>query len=101
MGAPADATFGRLSICSATRQARILVGLGELADTEARQLHIYVERSAKFFAGEEILPPSAGGRGDLLVLGCRLVGTWLTVQGVPSSLCFIHGSWVFGAAGLA
>ena len=69
MGAPDDATFERFSICGATRRVQILAGLGDLADPEAQQLRINVERADVFPVGAEVLPPSARGREDLPVLG--------------------------------
>ena len=69
VGVLADATFRRLNICGATRRVRILVGLGDLADPEARRLCIFIERTAEFPASIEVLSPSVGGRGDLPVLG--------------------------------
>ena len=60
MSAPDDATIGRLSICGATRRVQILAVLRDLADLEARQLCIYVERAPEFPTGVEVLLPSAG-----------------------------------------
>ena len=69
VGALDDATFGRLSICGAKRRVRIFVGLGDVADPEARRLRIYGECADVFPASVEVLPPAAGGRGDFPVLG--------------------------------
>ena len=69
VGAPAYATFERLSVYGVTRRVKIVVRLRDLVDPEARRLCNYVERAAEFLAGAEILPPSVRGRGDLLVLG--------------------------------
>ena len=69
MGAPDDATFGRLSIGGAKRRVRTFAGLGDVVDPKAQRLRIYGERADVFPAGAEVLPPAAGGRGDFLVLG--------------------------------
>ena len=69
MGAPNDATVGRLSDGGATRRVWIFIRLGNVADPEARRLRIHVERADVFPAGLEVLPAAAGGRGDLPVLG--------------------------------
>ena len=69
MGAPDDATFGRLSIGGAKRQVKTFAGLGDVADPKMRRLRIYGERADVFSAGAEVLPPAAGGRGDFHVLG--------------------------------
>ena len=69
VGAPDDATFMRLNICGATRKVRVFAGLGDLADPEAQRLRIYIKRADVFPPSAEVLPPAAGGRGDLLVLG--------------------------------
>ena len=89
MGAPDDATFGRLSICGATWYVQILARLGDLANPEKQRLCIYFECTIKFPDGAEVLPPLVGGKGDLPVLGWWLVGTRPIVQDVPLSLC-IH-----------
>ena len=73
VGAPALANFVRLSICGAARRVRIFTRLGDLADPEAWQLRINVERAIEFPVGIEILPPSTRGRGDFRVLGRGLV----------------------------
>ena len=69
VGAPNDATFGRLSICGAKIRVRIFAGLGDVADPEARRFRINGERMDVFPASAEVLPPAAGGQGDLPVLG--------------------------------
>ena len=69
VGVPNYATFGQLSICGATRRVWIFTELRDLADPEAQQLCIYVKRATEFPAGAEVLPLSARGWGDLLVLG--------------------------------
>ena len=69
MGAPDDATFGRLSIGGAKRRVRTFTGLGDVADPEKRRFCIYGERVDVFSAGAEVLPPTAGGREDFPVLG--------------------------------
>ena len=69
VGAPDDAIFRRLSICGAMRRVQIVAGLGDLADPEARQLCIFVDRAAKFPVGAEFLLPSTGGHAELPVLG--------------------------------
>ena len=64
-----DATFGRLSICGATRRVRIFVKLGDLADLEAPRLCIYVERADVVPTSAEVLSPGDRGREDLPIMG--------------------------------
>ena len=101
MGAPDDATFGRLSIGGAKRRVQTFAGLRDEADLEAWRLCIYCERADVFSADAEVLPPAVGGRGDFPVLGGQLVRTRSSQWGFPPPLRIIHGSGGFSTAGLA
>ena len=101
MGAPDDATLGRLSIGGAKIRVQTFAGLGDVANPEARRLRIYREHADVFSAGAEVLPPAVGERGDFPVLGGQLVWTRSSQWGFPSPPHIIHGSGGFDTTGLA
>ena len=101
VGAPDDATFGRLSISGAKRQVRTFAGLGDVADPEDWRLRIHGEHANVFSTGVEVLPPASRERGDFLVLRGQLVRTRSFQWGFSSPLRIIRGSGGFGTVGLA